>query len=40
MILDYGIDEWPRGLLLYSKDDVVSITYSLRKPVEGVELKM
>ena len=40
MILDYGTDEWPRGLLLYSKDDVISITYSSRKPVEGVELKM
>lgn len=36
MILDYGTGEWPRRLLIYSKDDIISITYS----VKGMELRV
>lgn len=34
MILDYGTVEWPRELRVYGKEDVISITYFSRKPVE------
>lgn len=37
MILDYGTAEWPRRLYVCSNDDVISITYSSRKPIEGIE---
>lgn len=40
MILDYGTDVWPRGFRVCSKDDVISITFSSRKPLEGIELRM
>ena len=40
MILDYGTAKWPRGLRVCSNNDVVSITYSSRKPVEGTEYRM
>lgn len=36
MILDYGTAKWPRRLRVCSKGDVISITYSLRKPMEGL----
>ena len=39
MILDYGTEEWPRNLRVCSKDDVISITYSSRKPLEGEEFR-
>ncbi|KAL8815790.1 MAG: hypothetical protein Q9223_005109 [Gallowayella weberi] len=37
MILDYGIAERPPGLRVCSNDDVISITYSSRKPISGIE---
>ncbi len=37
MTLDYGNAEWPRELRVCSNDDIISITYSSRKPVEGLE---
>ncbi|KAL8647577.1 MAG: hypothetical protein Q9210_005480 [Variospora velana] len=32
MVLDYGTADWPRGLRVCGNDDVISITYSSRKP--------
>lgn len=40
MILDYGTAEWPRTLQICGNDEVISITYSSCKPVEGIEYKM
>lgn len=40
MVLDYGTAEWPRGLRVSSKDDVISITYSVCKPVVGKEYRI
>jgi len=37
MTLDYGSAEWPRELRVCSNDDVICITYSSRKPIEGLE---
>ena len=37
MTLDYDSSERLRRLRVYSKSDVISITYSLQKPVDGVE---
>lgn len=39
IILDSGTAEWPRGLRVCSNNDVVSITYSSHKPVEGTEYR-
>lgn len=39
MTLDYGSSETLRKLLVYSKDDVISVTYSLHKPVDGLEYR-
>lgn len=37
MILDYSMAEWPRVLRVCSKGDIISITYSKHKPVEGMK---
>lgn len=39
MTLDYGSAEGPRKLHVCSNNDVLSITYSSREPVEGLELR-
>ena len=39
MILDYDTSERLRRLRVYSKSDVISVTYSLEKPVDGVEYR-
>ena len=38
--LDYGSGEGPRELRVYRNYDVISIMYSLQKPVEGLEIKV
>lgn len=38
-ILDYDNSERLRRLRVYSKSDVVSVTYTLEKPVDGVEYR-
>ncbi|KAL8928604.1 MAG: hypothetical protein Q9208_001838 [Pyrenodesmia sp. 3 TL-2023] len=41
MILDYGAAaEWPRGLRVCSNDDVISITYTSGKPIQGIEYRI
>ena len=40
MTLDYGSAEGPRKLRVCSNDDIISITYSSRKPVERLEYKL
>ena len=39
MILDYDNSEKLRRLRVYSKSDVISVTYSLEKPIDGVEYR-
>lgn len=38
--VEFGSAGWPRELRVYSKDDVISIIYSLRKPVEGLDYRI
>ena len=39
MILDYGSSEKPRELRVYSKHNVISVIYTLQKPVNGLEYR-
>lgn len=40
MTVEFGSVEWPRELRMYSNGDVISIMYSLSRPVEGLEYRI
>ena len=40
MTVEFGSNGWPRELRVYSNGDVISIIYSLCKPVEGLEYRI